>query len=421
MNALPPGSIRARDIVRSYRLVTDRNPTLKETLLRRKRTVTSTVEALRGVSFEVSPGEALGIIGRNGSGKSTMLKVLAGIIKPHGGEVEIAGTVASMLELGAGFHPDYTGRENVYLNGSIYGLSRAQVDERFDDIVSFAEIPDFVDAPVRTYSSGMYMRLAFAIASHVNPDVLLLDEVFAVGDESFQLKCMARMFDYQRRGGTIVLVSHDPLAIERVCDRAILLEQGTVAAEGPTDEVLATYHRALAGGGEAVTGESTLDEDDPRIWGNREAYIADCRLVGPRGRSRRFVNGEVMHIEMDIVPTRPIEAPTYGISISTTDGLLCFGTNTRRDSRTTGLLTEPTTVRFTVPSLPLQEGSFVAQFAVVSHDESVIYHWLDRWLEFSVFTSGSGVGIVNMGGTWQLGPAKGLSQDDAKETVPDTA
>ncbi len=182
-------------------MIHDKSTTLKELFVRRKRATYSELWAVRGVSFDVAPGEALGIVGRNGSGKSTLLKMLAGIIPPHEGTVETGGTVASMLELGAGFHPDFTGRENVYMNGAIHGIDEKGITQRLDDIISFAEIEEFIDMPVRTYSSGMQMRLAFAVASHVNPDILLLDEVLAVGDEAFQGKCLERMYAYRRGGG----------------------------------------------------------------------------------------------------------------------------------------------------------------------------------------------------------------------------
>jgi lipopolysaccharide transport system ATP-binding protein len=408
-----PGAIQVRDLGRDYKLVKDRSLTLKETLLRRRRTEATTVEALRGVSFDVAPGEAIGIIGKNGSGKSTLLKVLAGIIKPHRGEVRIGGTVASMLELGAGFHPDYTGRENVYLNGSIYGMRRAEIDERFDDIVAFAEIPDFVDAPVRTYSSGMYMRLAFAIASHVNPDVLLLDEVLSVGDEAFQMKCMGRIFEYQQRGGTLVLVSHDPGSIERVCDRAVLLEDGELVAEGPAGEVLSEYHRRLAG---AASGAAAADDD--RSWGTGEVQIAAGRLIGPNGPSQRFMSGEHLTIEMDVVPSRPVEAPVYTVGIATADGLPCFETSTRLDSQATHRLVSPTRIRFTIPALPLHEGAFIASVSIAAHDESEVFHALDRWLPFSVFQSSPGKGIVRMSGAWEI---HAITAENAGATTGDLA
>lgn len=195
-----PGEVRLRGVSRKFRILSEQNATLKEVLLRRRRTVGRDLWALRDVDLDVEPGEAIGIVGENGAGKSTLLKLVAGILYPQAGTIEVGGSVASMLELGAGFHPDFTGRENVYMNGSIHGLSEREIDQRFDDIVAFSELGEFVDMPVKTYSSGMHMRLAFAVSSHLSPDILLLDEVLAVGDEAFQRKCMGRIFEFRRRG-----------------------------------------------------------------------------------------------------------------------------------------------------------------------------------------------------------------------------
>lgn len=406
---LEPGAIRLRGVSRSFRIVHDRNLTLKETVLRRRRSHFTELWAVSGIDLDVAPGEAIGIIGQNGSGKSTLLKLLAGIIPPQEGSVEIAGTVASMLELGAGFHPDFTGRENVYMNASIHGLSERDVDDRFDDIVSFAEIAEFIDMPVRTYSSGMSMRLAFSISSYVQPQVLLLDEVLAVGDEAFQRKCFGRIFDFRRNGGTLVFVSHDPAAVERVCDRAVLLEGGRIVDDGATADVLATYHRHLAGDGRPADEGATEDETDadPRVWGNRDVVIRSARLIGPDGPTDRFVSGEPFTIEMEIEATTPVETPIFGISINSVDGPLFFGTNTRLDALEIPGIESGATVRFTVPALPLHDGRFTVQMAVVSFDESVVYHWLDRWLEFSVFPAVTGIGPVDMSGGWTVDAAGG--------------
>ena len=226
----------------------------------------------------VEPGEAVGLVGRNGSGKTTLLKLVSGIFKPTSGRIEAGGRVASLLELGAGFHPDFTGRENVYLNGSIYGLSRARVRELMDEIVAFAELERFIDLPVRTYSSGMYMRLGFSVAAHIEADVLLLDEVFAVGDEEFQRKCFGKIHEFKRRGGTIVFVSHDAQAVERLCDRAVLLKQGEVAFDGTTREAIARYRQLLA------------DETQPGRALGRPARVGQrrgARRLGAAARRRR--------------------------------------------------------------------------------------------------------------------------------------
>jgi len=416
---LEPGAIRLRNVSRSFKIVHDRNLTLKETALRRRRTHSTELWAVRDIDLEVAPGEAIGIIGQNGSGKSTLLKLLAGIIPPHRGTVEIAGTVASMLELGAGFHPDFTGRENVYMNASIHGLSEGDVDDRLDDIVSFAEIDEFIDMPVRTYSSGMSMRLAFSISSYVQPQVLLLDEVLAVGDEAFQRKCFGRIFEFRRNGGTLVFVSHDPGAVERVCDRAVLLVDGRVVDDGSTADVLATYHRRLAGDGKAADAARDDPEDDPRIWGNREVTIRSARLIGNDGPTDRFVSGEPFTIEMEVEARHPVRTPIFGISVNSVDGPLLYGTNTRLDALDIPGIESGAVVRFTVPSLPLHDGRFTVQLAVVSFDESVVYHWLDRWLEFSVFPAVTGIGPVDMSGRWTVSTGPGTARSPAASVSAD--
>ena len=231
--AVQAGEIRARGLGRVFKIRLSQSRSLKETILRRELPRTRELWALRDVDLDIHRGETFGIVGRNGSGKSTLLKLIAGIFSPSTGKLEVEGRVGSMIEIGAGFHPEFTGVENVYLNAAIYGLKRSYVDEHLDEIVDFAELEQFKDVPVRTYSSGMYMRLGFSVAMHIQPDILLLDEVLAVGDEAFQQKCFGRLADFRRAGGTIVFVSHDPRAVERLCDRALLLDGGHVLEEGP--------------------------------------------------------------------------------------------------------------------------------------------------------------------------------------------
>jgi ABC-type polysaccharide/polyol phosphate transport system ATPase subunit len=279
--ALEPGRIEVRKLSRSFRILHERNLTLKETVLRGRRTRATQLWALRDVSFDVPPGQALAVVGQNGSGKSTLLKVLAGIIPPHRGTVAIGGNVAAMLELGAGFHADFTGRENVYMNGTLNGLSDEEIAARFDEIVAFAELEEFIDMPVRTYSSGMQMRLAFSVASYVNPDVLLLDEVLAVGDAAFQRKCMKRIYDFRRGGGTLVFVSHDASSVETVCDRAILVVHGEVVDDGEPADVLTTYNRMLADPGSVPRTRSRAQETLPLPVDGRssDARMAIARLA----------------------------------------------------------------------------------------------------------------------------------------------
>ena len=406
---LAPGQVRLRGVSRRFKLVHERNATLKETVLRRRRTRSEVFWAVQDITLDVAPGEALGIVGRNGSGKSTLLKLLAGIIPPSHGTVEIGGTVAAMLELGAGFHPDFTGRENVYMNGAIYGLGERDVSERLDEIVAFAELEDFIDMPVRTYSSGMQMRLAFAVSSHVNPDVLLLDEVLAVGDESFQRKCIARLADYKRAGGTLVLVTHDPNSVEQMCDHAIVLADGRMLAEGRPAEVLTTYRRRLVSDDRERDGARAEDEPADaeggrQSWGDMRAQIVSARLIGPEGPATSFVSGDPLVLEMSVDAAERLDGVIYGLSVHSAEGHLCYGTNTHLDGRETGVLDGPSTVRFHIPRLHLHAGHFAITLAIVEHD--TVCHWLDRWIEFDVFQAGAGVGVVDMVGTWTIEPSQ---------------
>jgi ABC-type polysaccharide/polyol phosphate transport system ATPase subunit len=257
-----PGQIQLRGVSRRFKVVHERNLTLKETLLRRRRAHFTELWALRDVDLDISPGESVAIVGRNGSGKSTLLKMIAGIFPPQHGTLEVSGEVASMLELGAGFHPDFTGRENVFMNGAIHGMSEKTVRDRFASIVEFSEIAEFIDLPVRTYSSGMMMRLAFAVAAHVDPDILLLDEVLAVGDEAFQAKCRERIFAFKDSGGTILFVSHDADTVMNVCERAILIDGGHILHDGPSADVIDSYHRLISVG-ESHVGADVIPEASP--------------------------------------------------------------------------------------------------------------------------------------------------------------
>lgn len=249
--------IRLEGVSVRYRVPQERIPTLKEYAIRwlRRRVQYADVWALREVSFEAKQGEVFGIVGQNGAGKSTLLKLIARVLHPTSGRVWVKGKVAPLLELGAGFHYELTGRENVFLNGAMLGFSQQEMARKFDEIVDFAELRDFIDAPLRTYSTGMVARLGFAVATRVEPDILLIDELLAVGDERFQRKCLARMQEFRRRGATIVLVSHSTRTISAMCDRAIWLEQGQVLAYGDAEEVVTTYQSFLDPEGKVDRGQ----------------------------------------------------------------------------------------------------------------------------------------------------------------------
>src|SRR5438132_4057857 len=259
-----------------------------------------TFPALTDVSFSVPKGSTYGVIGRNGSGKSTALKIVAGITKPTSGTVRVAGRISALIELGAGFHPEISGRENVFINGIMLGLTKREIEQRFDEIVAFAELREFIDAPVKTYSSGMYMRLGFSVAIHVDPDVLLIDEVLAVGDEAFTRKCLDKIGEFRRRGKTIVLVTHSLGLVEKMCDEALWLRHGRLVDQGDPRRVVDAYLTYVAGGEEALlardspaAGAAPASEDPGAAhgyregrWGSREVEITSVRLLDDRGRVR---------------------------------------------------------------------------------------------------------------------------------------
>jgi ABC-type polysaccharide/polyol phosphate transport system ATPase subunit len=414
VSQIPPGAIRVSGVSRRYKVVHERSLTFKETVLRRRRTRGSAFWALRDLDLSIEPGEAVGLIGRNGSGKSTLLKLIAGIMEPTSGTVTAAGTIASMLELGAGFHPDFSGRENLRLNASILGIPEREIDEQFDEIVSFAELSDFIDAPVRTYSSGMQMRLAFSVASHVRAEIMLLDEVFAVGDEAFQLKCLGRMHEFRRHGGTLVFVSHDASAVESMCDRVVALENGRVFADGTPREVIPRYHRLLASQGQRtpVDGEAAPESaeaegqgDSAKRWGSRRMVIIACRLLDERDQEVESVqSGDGLVVEVEFAGERPLLFPSVGVMIHSAEGVLCYGTNTGREKFTIEDEVSGGVIRLVVPRLHLHEGRFAVTAALGSHDESEVFDWLDRWLEFSVFASSGGIGMVDLAPHWEFQP-----------------
>jgi ABC-type polysaccharide/polyol phosphate transport system ATPase subunit len=347
--------------------------------------------AVEDVSFVVEAGRTFGIIGRNGSGKSTMLKLVAGITKPTSGSVLVNGRVSALIELGAGFHPEISGRENVFINGIMLGLSKREVARRFDGIVEFAEMKDFIDAPVKTYSSGMYMRLGFAVAIHVDPDVLLVDEVLAVGDESFTHKCLDKFAEFKRRGKTILLVTHSLALVERFCDEALWLDAGRVRATGDPKRVVDSYitdvekseeaqlaSEASAQLSESKAGSATppdVPSDAPWTgsvegrWGSHEAEILDVQLVGPDGQAAHiFQSGEPLEIRLRVRANHPLEDFVFGIGIFNAEGVRCYGTNTDIDELTPVRFAGEGEAVFRIASLDLVEGTYKLDAAIHKKD-----------------------------------------------------
>jgi ABC-type polysaccharide/polyol phosphate transport system ATPase subunit len=397
VSSLEAGQIRLRGVSRRYRLLLERNQTLKETILRGKRSRHRDVWALNDVDLDVLPGQALGVVGANGAGKSTLLKLLAGILPANSGTVEVGGKVVSLLELGSGFHPDFTGRENVYLNASIHGMTRAQVDRKIDGIIEFAELEGFIDAPVRTYSSGMYMRLGFAVAAELDPEVLLLDEVFAVGDAAFQSKCLSRIADFQRRDVTIVFVSHSQWAVQTVCNRAIWISGGSIVADGDPTAVLEEYHHGLVDSKRAESaGVATIAGQD---W--QFARITSVSVAGPEGVSDRLVSGEPCTIEVVYETVEPV-TPVTTLTVKTVDGMLIAGIDDRSDFDSVPGAPGMRTATFHLESLPLMEGRFAIDVVLERETGGYPFHQVERAVEFTVFSSGRGFGPVALPGRWQV-------------------
>ena len=389
-----PGEIVAEGAGRIFKVYPRESRRLKDLFVVRRSRATDVV-ALRDVSFHVERGSAVGLVGRNGSGKTTLLRLLSGIIRPTAGRVDVGGRVGSLLELGAGFHPDLTGRENVFLNGSIYGLKRAYIREQLDEIVAFAGLEDAIDLPVRTYSSGMYMRLGFAIAAHIEADILLLDEVFAVGDEQFQRKCFGKIFEFKQRGGTIVFVSHDASAVERLCDRAILLRNGSVEFDGPTHDAIVRYRRQLAGERDPDERGAGLKE-----WGSGEARIEEVALLGPDGDERtQLLAGEPFAIRLRVAAEREVPAPRISFELRDASGLLLAA-----DAQSTSELGWEHgggVLRFEVERPPLADGRFHLRLGLSDETGERLYHWLDDALTFVVYPPGDERGVVRLEGRWE--------------------
>jgi ABC-type polysaccharide/polyol phosphate transport system ATPase subunit len=335
-----------------------------------------TFTALHDVSFEVPRGTTFGVIGENGSGKSTLLKLLAGITRPTTGSIRVEGRISALIELGAGFHPEISGRENVAINGIMLGLSRREIERRFDEIVEFAELRPFIDAPVKTYSSGMYARLGFAVAIHVDPEVLLIDEVLAVGDESFTRKCLDTIGEFRRRGKTVLIVTHSLSLVDQMCDDVLWLRKGAVADRGDPRRVVDAYLTYVAGGEEALLrgrsgaapAEAGAGYREGR-WGGREVEITGVRLLDDRGQERHvFVPGEPLTVALSVRAPREVDDFVFGVGLFTADGVNVYGTNTHLEEHRARRFVGEGEVRFVVEDLRLVEGTYLLDVAAHRKD-----------------------------------------------------
>jgi ABC-type polysaccharide/polyol phosphate transport system ATPase subunit len=382
------GEIVLREATRSFSIRADQAGTLKGILFGRRAPGPPAVPALRGVNLQVRPGETVGIVGRNGAGKTSTLRVLAGIVPLQSGEVLCGGRIVSLLELGAGFGRDFSGRENIHLQGALYGFTKEQIEERVEQIIAFSELGDFIDVPVKTYSSGMFLRLGFSIAAHLEADILLIDEILAVGDEAFQRKCLRRISERIAGGTTVMLVSHDAAAIERVCERVVVLDAGKVVFDGPTAEGLLQYHRAM--GTDVGAGESL------RPLAERTLQIADVELRDGAGRSCHvFHAGAPLQLLVSVRATRRASGPALVLELSDQSGTLLHRTRT-------GLELEPgatAQVSFEIPELPLLGGDY--DFALEAGDGIAAAATPDRTIRFSVAREPGAEGVIDVRGNWR--------------------
>jgi ABC-2 type transport system ATP-binding protein len=385
--------VRADEVWKKFRLYHERNQSLKAAVMRRGRATYEDFWALKDVSFEVPAGTTFALVGHNGSGKSTMLKTLARILRADRGAVEVKGKVSALLELGAGFHPELSGRENVYLNGAILGLSKRDIDKRFDEIVAFAGLERFIDSPVKNYSSGMYVRLGFSVAINDDPDVLLIDEVLAVGDEEFQRKCLERVADLRAAGKTIVVVTHALSTVRNMCDQAVWLEHGEVKHTGTghevADEYLGTVQVEIQAQEEA--------QEEPR-WSRLR--IGEVEVLDARGRpTTRVATGDEVTFRMRYEASEPVLDPVFSFALTTPEGVLVTGPNTKEAEVRVEKVEGEGVVELHVPRLLLLHGAYDITLDCTNRD---VTHSYDRKAKVMRFDVVPGVPHETYGGLFSL-------------------
>lgn len=431
--------IEVHNVKKTFKIFADKGSTAKEKVLFWKRNKYEEKKVLDDISFCVAAGESIGLIGHNGCGKSTTLKLLTRIMYPDSGSVVIRGRVSSLLELGAGFHPDMTGIENIYINASIFGLTKKEIDYKINEIIQFAELGEYINNPVRTYSSGMYMRLAFAVAINVNADILLIDEILAVGDVNFQAKCINRLFELKKQGVTIVLVSHSTEQIEMICDRSIWIDSGRIKLDGRTREVHKEYLKFM-GEQRKKTQESlqlpaeehkkeekkenTDDLDDKKITkkklknygsdvefkererGNGTAKITFIDSYDEMGRTCHvFESGASVTFKIRYKLQEKANFTEdnlwFGFCIFRNDGFRCYGTNTKIDQLKIEHLHSTGTFEITFPSLELLQGKYYVDVCIASKDDEML-DYLYTVNDFEVFNTTGEIGLMKMQYNWEI-------------------
>ncbi len=391
-------AISVSSLSKNFRLYHERNRYIKAALLRGRRAKYEEFWALKDVSFEVAHGATLGIIGSNGSGKTTMLKCLTGIYTPEKGTIKIGGKLAALLELGAGFHPELTGAENIFLNSAILGMSKRDVQSKFASIVEFAGLEKFIDTPVKNFSSGMVVRLGFSIAAHVEPEILLIDEILSVGDQDFQRKSSEKIEEFRREGRTIVVVSHSLGLVQQLCKQVIWLDKGQIKQLGPAAEVIAAY----TGGSYAQHTER--DESSRNRWGTGDARINSIELLNLDGMTAEVIESNASaQIRFQISAHTRIESPILRVQITRLNGDVMWATSTQRGTNTMRVLDGAATATLNIESTKLLEGTYFVSASITDSTGATEFDHCENWLRFNVYkTNIFDEGIVAINSSWNL-------------------
>jgi ABC-2 type transport system ATP-binding protein len=421
-------AVEVQDVSKRFRLYHEKYTYLKERIIHAGRRPYEDLWALRDVSFEVNEGETVGILGRNGSGKSTLLKCVCGVLQPTSGQVVVRGKLAGLLELGAGFQQDLSGRDNVYLNGSMLGLSKRDVDRIFDDIVEFAELEQFIDNQVKFYSSGMYVRLGFAVAVNVNPDVLVIDEVLAVGDERFQRKCMDRIKSFQEEGRTILFVSHSPDQVRSICDRAVVLDDGSMVSFGPPGEAVRVFREHLLeranvlslrspeagkpdGNGNAGTFAAEAPGPVSDATGNRPVRLSDVRVQFPGVHERPYLlSGDALAVQISFDALAATESVVFTVEICDTSSEALLRTDTDILEEHFDVAKGPGMVELVFESFPFLDGVYLVNVGIQSRLGGQVFDLREEACRFEVMNPGRATGLVSL-------PARASMLVNGGETV----
>ena len=408
-------AIEVNGITKHFKVYYDKGSELKERMLFWKRNKYENRTVLDNISFSVKKGEAIGLIGKNGCGKSTTLKLLTKIIYPNSGTIEMSGRVSSLIELGAGFHPDMSGRENIYTNASIFGLNKKEIDARLDDIIAFSELQEFIDNPVRTYSSGMYMRLAFSVAINVDADILLIDEILAVGDANFQAKCFNKLREIKASGTTIVIVSHSLGQIEQICDRSIWIRDGHIEMEGRPKDVHLQYldymnqERMDQAEKDRIREETKAAKEraeqakkNIKRFGDRRARFTDIKMLDSNGKSQNtFRTGEAMMLDLNYHVNSKVTDCVFGFGIFRSDGLWCYGTNTRIDRLDNFDIEKDGNYKVLLEDLSLIPGQYWVDVTIEWGDGNPVDYYKEA-MRFEVVSNVGDTGVVRLPHKWEL-------------------